>query len=117
MTAKALAKRQCGVNHEADTGALARPLDHQITMAKSAEGHLEKYRPLLLLQARQLQQNPRLLVRGDWSDLVQKTFLKAHRNLDGFKGKTEGERIQWLRKILTNTAIEHGRHERADRRD
>src|SRR5262249_44606626 len=117
MTAKALAKRQCGVNHEADTGALALPPDHQITMATTAEWHPEKYRPLLLLQARQLQQNPRLLVRGDWSDLVHETLLKAHRDLDGCQGKTEAERIQWLRQILTNTAIDHGRHERAERRD
>src|SRR5262245_29630094 len=86
-------------------------------MTKTADWQLEKYRPLLLLQARQLQQNPRLLVRGDWSDLVQETFLEAHRNIDGFKGKTEGERIQWLRRILTNTAIDQARRERAGRRD
>src|SRR5262249_27701949 len=116
MTAKALAKRQCGVNHEADTGALARPLDHQITMAKSAEWHLEKYRPLLFLQARQLHQNPVLFVRGNWSALVHETLLKAPRNLDGCKAPTEAARIQWLRKILITTAIEQGRHERAERR-
>src|SRR5262249_22084854 len=53
----------------------------------------------------------------DWSDLVQQTLFEAHRNLDAFKGKTEGERIQWLRQILTHTAIDRARRERARRRD
>lgn len=86
-------------------------------MAATADWRLGKYRPLLLVQARQLQQDPRLLVRFDWSDLVQQTLLEAHRNLDEFKGKTEGELVQWLRQILTHTAIDQGRRERAGRRD
>jgi hypothetical protein len=36
-----------------------------------------KYRALLLLQTRQLQQDKRLFVRFDWSDLVQQTLLKV----------------------------------------
>src|SRR5262245_58867568 len=86
-------------------------------MVKTADWQLEKYRPLLLLQARQLQQDRRLLARFGWSDLVHETLLEAHDNLDGFKGQTEGELIQWLRKILTHTAIDRARRERADRRD
>jgi RNA polymerase sigma-70 factor (ECF subfamily) len=86
-------------------------------MSTPANWHLERYRPLLKLQARQLQQDPRLLVRFDWSDLVQQTLLEAHGNLARFKGKTEGELVQWLRKILTHTVIDHARHERADCRD
>jgi RNA polymerase sigma-70 factor, ECF subfamily len=116
MRAKALAKGQSVVNHEADTNALELPPDHQITMAKTAEWDLEKYRPLLLLQARQLQQDPRLLVRFGWSDLVQQTLLEAHHNRDDFRGP-EGARIQWLRQILRNTAIDRAIHERAGRRD
>ena len=42
--------------------------------------------PAPLLQARQLQQDKRLLVRFDWSDLVQQTLLEAHRNRNEFKG-------------------------------
>ncbi len=85
-------------------------------MTKTVDRRLENYRPFLLLQARQLQQNRRLLVRFGWSDLVHETLLYAHRNLDKFMGP-EGELIQWLRKILTHTAIDHARRERADRRD
>src|SRR5262245_9907444 len=105
------------VNHEAGTGALSLPLDHQITMARTADWHLGKYRPLLLLQARQLHQDPRLLLRFDWSDLVQQTLLEAHRSLDDFRGNSEGELIQWLRQILTNTAIDRARRECAGCRD
>src|SRR5262245_55815749 len=72
--------------------------------------------PAPLLQARQLQQDRRLLVRFDWSDLVQQTLLEAHRNRNDFRGP-EGARIQWLRQILRNTAIDRAIHERAGRRD
>ena len=34
------------------------------------------------------------------SDLVQETFVEAHRHLAAFRGKTEGELRAWLRRIL-----------------
>jgi len=86
-------------------------------MVNGTNWQLEKYRSFLLLQARQLQQDKRLLVRFDWSDLVQQTLLKAHDDLGNFKGKSEGELIQWLRQILKHTAIDRARHDRAGRRD
>jgi RNA polymerase sigma-70 factor (ECF subfamily) len=86
-------------------------------MLNGTNWELAKYAPLLLVQARQLQQNKRLLVRFGWSDLVQQTLLKAHGDLAQFKGKTEAELIQWLRKILKHTAIDRARHDRAGRRD
>jgi len=86
-------------------------------MVNGTNWQLAKYRPLLLLQARQLQQDRRLLVRFDWSDLVQQALLEAHGNLAQFKGKTEAELIQWLRQILTHTAIDRARHDHAGRRD
>jgi len=86
-------------------------------MDSPASWTLGKYRPLLLLLARQLQQDRRLLVRFDWSDLVQQTLLEAHDNLADFHGKSEAELVQWLRQILTNTAIDRARRERAGRRD
>ena len=70
-----------------------------------------------MLQARQLQQDRRLLVRFDWSDLVQQALLEAHGDLGKFKGETEAELIQWLRKILKHTAIDRARHDLAGRRD
>jgi len=87
------------------------------TMVNGTNLQLAKYRPLLLLQARQLRQDKRLLVRFDWSDLVHQTLLKAHCDLGQFKGKTEAELIQWLRQILTHTAIDRARHDLAGRRD
>jgi RNA polymerase sigma-70 factor (ECF subfamily) len=86
-------------------------------MFNGTNWELAKYRPLLLLQARQLQQDKRMLVRFDWSDLVHETLLKAHCDLAQFKGKTEAELIQWLRQILTHTAIDRVRHDHAGRRD
>ena len=39
-------------------------------------------------------------VRLDASDLVQETFLKAHREFASFLGATEAELVAWLRQIL-----------------
>jgi RNA polymerase sigma-70 factor (ECF subfamily) len=36
------------------------------------------------------------------SDLVQRTFLEAHRDFERFQGRTEGELRAWLRGILRN---------------
>jgi RNA polymerase sigma-70 factor (ECF subfamily) len=87
------------------------------TMVNGTNWQFAEYRPLLRLQARQLRQDKRLLVRFDWSDLVQQTLLKAHCDLAQFKGKTEAELIQWLRQILTHTAIDRARHDFAGCRD
>ena len=42
----------------------------------------------------------RLQGKVDASDLVQETFLDAHRNFAGFRGGSEAELIAWLRTIL-----------------
>ena len=36
------------------------------------------------------------------SDIVQETFLNARNGFGGFRGKTEGELLAWLRHILIN---------------
>src|SRR5579864_1333246 len=68
-------------------------------------GHLlEMYRRYLSLLAR-VQIGKRLQGKVDASDLVQETFLEAHRNFARFRGKSEGELVCWLRQILaTNLA-------------
>jgi RNA polymerase sigma-70 factor (ECF subfamily) len=38
--------------------------------------------------------------RVDESDVVQETFLAAHRDFGRFRGTTEGELVGWLRQIL-----------------
>src|SRR5690349_20553421 len=40
---------------------------------------------------------PRLRGKFDTSDLVQETFLDAHRRFDTFHGRTHGELLAWLR--------------------
>jgi RNA polymerase sigma-70 factor (ECF subfamily) len=49
--------------------------------------------------------NRRLRGKVDASDLVQETFLEAHRDFAQFRGTTEAEFLGWLRRILaTNLA-------------
>jgi RNA polymerase sigma-70 factor, ECF subfamily len=65
---------------------------------------LELYRRYLALLAR-VQIGKRLQGKVDASDIVQETFLEAHRNFLRFRGKSEAELIAWLRQILaTNLA-------------
>jgi RNA polymerase sigma-70 factor (ECF subfamily) len=45
----------------------------------------------------------RLRNKVDDADLVQETFLEAHRHFDGFRGSSEAELISWLRQILAAT--------------
>jgi RNA polymerase sigma-70 factor (ECF subfamily) len=60
---------------------------------------LELYRHYLGLLAR-VQIGQRLRGKVDASDLVQETFLEAHRNFPRFRGASEGEFVRWLRQIL-----------------
>src|SRR5437870_13774806 len=49
--------------------------------------------------------NPRFRGKFDTSDLVQETFLDAHRRFDTFHGRTRGELLAWLRQILINNML------------
>jgi RNA polymerase sigma-70 factor (ECF subfamily) len=60
---------------------------------------LECYGRYLALLAR-LQINRRLQGKADPADLVQETFLEAHRNFPRFRGHSAGEFVAWLRQIL-----------------
>jgi RNA polymerase sigma-70 factor (ECF subfamily) len=65
-----------------------------------------------------MQMDARLRSRLDASDLVQETFLKAHRDFHQFQGCTEGEFLAWIRQILAHTlahAVE--KHVLANKRD
>jgi RNA polymerase sigma-70 factor, ECF subfamily len=63
---------------------------------------VESYQTYLLLLAR-LQLAPALRGKLDPSDLVQQTLMKAHENLDQFRGSSEAECVVWLRTILART--------------
>jgi len=60
---------------------------------------LELYRNYLTLLAR-TQVRRHLRSRADASDVVQETFLAAHRDFALFRGGTEAELVGWLRQIL-----------------
>lgn len=60
---------------------------------------LESYRNYLLLLAR-VQIGRRLQGKVDPADLVQDTFLDAHRQFGAFRGETQGAFAAWLRSIL-----------------
>jgi RNA polymerase sigma-70 factor (ECF subfamily) len=64
---------------------------------------LEAYREYLGVIAQlQLRLNPLMRGKVDASDIVQETFLKAHKNWDQFHGRTDVELAHWLRQILVN---------------
>jgi len=64
---------------------------------------LDNCRRYLLLVANQELHSP-LQAKFGPSDLVQDTFLKAHRHFEAFAGTTEAELLAWLRRILLNSA-------------
>jgi RNA polymerase sigma-70 factor (ECF subfamily) len=75
---------------------------------------LELYRRYLTLLAR-LQIDRRLRGKVDAADVVQETFLEAHRDFDQFRGQREGELAAWLRQILANNLANLVRHYRGTR--
>lgn len=94
--------------HDAACGAEDDAIRAWIAAGRSgsaeARGKLfERYRDYLLLVAqRKLASNLQSKVGA--SDLVQQTFLGAHRAFDGFRGDSEQELLAWLRQILQNHA-------------
>src|SRR5947207_11109500 len=46
--------------------------------------------------------DPELRAKGGASDLVQETFLEAHKDFAQFQGDTEEALLAWLRRMLLN---------------
>ncbi|WP_147868013.1 sigma-70 family RNA polymerase sigma factor [Stieleria maiorica] len=78
--------------------------------------NLEQYRRYLRVLA-DMQLNPRLRSKEDVSDVIQSTLLRAHQDLDGFRGSTEAELRGWLKTILTHTLINLAKKYQAQKRD
>lgn len=84
--------------------------DELLSQARSGHAQalgdlLERYRPALRSQAVQ-QLSARLSTRVDESDIVQETFLEAHRDFHGFQGTCEAEWVGWLNSILAHNVAE-----------
>jgi RNA polymerase sigma-70 factor (ECF subfamily) len=77
---------------------------------------LERYRPYLRILAG-LRVGPLLRAKLDASDLVQEALLKAHGKRAQFRGKTEAERLAWLRRVLATTLADLHRRYGRDKRD
>src|SRR5437868_7661720 len=70
---------------------------------------LELYRSYLALLAR-VQIGRQLQSKVDAADLVQDTFLEAHRHFGQFRGQTEAAFLRWLRQILAGVISNVLRH-------
>jgi RNA polymerase sigma-70 factor (subfamily 1) len=76
---------------------------------KQALGHaLSMCRDYLLLVAND-RLKPELQAKGNPSDQVQETFLKALRGIEGFRGRTASEWRLWLRGILVRNMAKERR--------
>ena len=95
--------------------ASAEPMpEHLLALARAGDRDalgrlLARYRDYLGLLAR-LQVRRRLQGKVDPVDLVQETFLKAHRHFANFHGTGEREWTAWLRQILVTSAANLVRH-------
>lgn len=69
--------------------------------AKALERALEPFRSYLTMVATRAI-DPMLANQVDPSDLVQETFLAAHRGIASFQGSSEGQWRAWLKVILIN---------------
>jgi RNA polymerase sigma-70 factor, ECF subfamily len=81
--------------------------DRLLALAREGDGSalgqlLERYRVYLTVLAR-VQIGRRLQGKMEAADLIQETFLEAHRALPNFRGTREREFTSWLRQILAAT--------------
>jgi RNA polymerase sigma-70 factor (ECF subfamily) len=81
-----------------------------------ADAGLERFRPYLLLLARQ-QLGRQSQARLAPSDVVQQTLLDAHRQRGQFRGTTDAERAAWLRRMLACNLADAFRHLGRGKRD
>ncbi len=65
-----------------------------------AESSLHRCLPLLRLQARRLELDPRSARRLDGPDLVQETLTRALGRIGQFRGGSDADLVRWLRRIM-----------------
>jgi RNA polymerase sigma-70 factor (ECF subfamily) len=95
--------------------------DQLLAQARRGDGAalgtlLDFYRNYLRLVARSMM-GTTLRVKVDPSDLIQETFLKAHRTFAAFAGQDEREFLAWLRTILARALADQVKYHRRKGRD
>ena len=90
-------------------------LDARTGDARALGRLLEVYRHYLTLLAR-MQIDRALRIKLDASDIVQETYLEAHRDFGRFRGNSRGELVAWLRQILARNLANQVRHYRGTKR-
>jgi RNA polymerase sigma-70 factor (ECF subfamily) len=97
---------------------MARWLAEALAGAADSLGQaLEACRGYLLSIAQQ-ELDPQLRTKAGASDLVQETFLKAHRHFAQFHGSAEEELLAWLRRLLLNNLADFRRlYQETQKRD
>jgi RNA polymerase sigma-70 factor (ECF subfamily) len=98
------------------------PIDLEAWIVAARRGDVEAmgramlaFRDYLLLVANE-ELEPELRVKSGASDLVQETFLQAHRDIVGFQGQSPTEWREWMRGILQHLLANHRRRFRAAKR-
>ena len=76
----------------------------------------ERARPYLRLLA-QTNLGERLKQKIDASDVIQQTYLHAHKNREQFQGSSEPQLVAWLKAILKNRLIDMARHWKGQKRN
>lgn len=82
---------------------------------EAREKLLAELRPMLRAWAEN-SLNAQIGVRFDASDIAQATLVDLHEKLDQFAGSTEGELIDWLRRMLKHNILDAVRHATAKKR-
>ena len=102
------------------TPSIPTRMDELIQLARSGDSQarerlLAEMRPRLRRWADQAL-NARFAGRVDASDLTQITLLDMHQKLEQFVGSTEGELVDWLRRVLERNILDAVRHATAQKR-
>jgi len=77
---------------------LVQQLKQEDTRAKAFEVLIDTYKERLYWQIRRI-----VLDHDDTDDVLQNTFIKVYRNIDGFKG--DSKLYSWMYRIATNEAL------------
>ena len=78
---------------------LVRELQQKATQGRAFEVLVDTYKQRLYWHIRRI-----VLDHDDADDVLQNTFIKVFRNIDGFKG--ESKLYSWLYRIATNEALQ-----------